>query len=170
MNINEKLKLLRCTKGLTQKQLSGLLEVSVMTYQRYEYHASIPEGRVMQKLCQQFPEYALWLMSDDIDVGTVENKTLKNNQYLTDELSSDVFMRLAKKLKRLRCTKGLTQKTISALLEVNVITYQMYEYQTYLPGGRVVQKLCNQFPQYTLWLMTDGKDVENIKNQVLKQS
>ena len=167
MKLNEKLKLLRNTKGLTQKRISELIEVTEGTYQGYEYETHIPEGRVIQKLCQQFPQHALWLMTNDIDVKKTENKTLKENKHLGGELPRSIFMTLSAKLKLLRSTKGLTQKRMSALLEVKEVTYQMYEYQKYILGGIVMQKICHQFPQYTLWLMTNDIDVKAVENKTL---
>jgi transcriptional regulator with XRE-family HTH domain len=172
MKLNEKLKVLRTLNNCAQKEFSELIEVREGTYQGYEYGTHIPGGRVIQKLCQQFPEYALWLMTDDVDVKAVENKALKENKenkHLGGELPRSIFMTLSAKLKLLRGTKGLTQKRMSELLEVREVTYQMYEYQKYISGGRVMQKLCNQFPEYTLWLMTDIDNIENIKNQAIKQ-
>lgn len=64
-------------------------------------------------------------------------------------------MKLFEKLKILRKSIKYTQKELSVLLEVGEVTYQKYEYGTMLPNYKIIQKLCNQFPQYTLWLMTD---------------
>ena len=170
IKLSAKLKLLRSTKGLTQKQLSGLLKISKSAYQKYELEIIKPAHRSMVKICQQFPQYTLWLMTNDIDVKAVENKTLKENKHLGGELSRSIFIKLSAKLKLLRSTKGLTQKRMSALLEVKEVTYQMYEYKKYIPGSIVMQKICHQFPQYTLWLMTDDIDVKAVENKTLKEN
>jgi transcriptional regulator with XRE-family HTH domain len=170
MKLNEKLKVLRTLNNCAQKEFSELIDVREGTYQGYEYGTRIPGGSVMQKLCQQFPQYALWLMTDDVDVKAVENKALKENKenkHLGGELPRSIFMTLSAKLKLLRGTKGLTQKRMSALLDVKEVTYQSYEYGTYIPGGSVIQKLCNKFPEYTLWLMTDDIDVKTVENKAL---
>jgi transcriptional regulator with XRE-family HTH domain len=169
MTLSAKLKLLRSTKGLTQKQLSGLLKISKSSYQNYELNKRKPEYDIIQKFCNQFPQYALWLMTNDIDVKKTDNKTLKENKHLEGELSRAIFIKLSAKLKLLRSTKGLTQKRMSELLEVKEVTYQMYEYQTYIPGSIVMQKLCKKFPEYTLWLMTDDIDVRAVDNKTLKE-
>lgn len=65
MKTSEKLKLLRKTEKYTQKQLAELLGITEQNYQKYEYGKIMPKHEIMQKLCSQFPEYILWLMTDD---------------------------------------------------------------------------------------------------------
>ena len=77
MKINEKLKLLRSTKGLTQKQLSELLKITKSAYQKYELGIIKPAHDSMVKICHQFPQYALWLMTDIDDVENIKNQALK---------------------------------------------------------------------------------------------
>ena len=77
MNLSKKLKLLRKTEGYTQVALSKVLRVGCPSIQNYECGYRKPNHRFMQKLCHKFPEYTLWLMTDDIDVKAVENKTLQ---------------------------------------------------------------------------------------------
>jgi transcriptional regulator with XRE-family HTH domain len=78
-------------------------------------------------------------------------------------------MNLSKKLKLLRKTEGYTQVALSKVLRVGYPSIQNYECGYRKPNHRFMQKLCQQFPEYTLWLMTDIDDVENIKNQAIKQ-
>ena len=77
MKINEKLKLLRNTKGLTQKQLSELLKITKSAYQKYELGIIKPAHDSMVKICHQFPQYALWLMTDSVDISSIKNQALK---------------------------------------------------------------------------------------------
>ena len=77
MELSKKLKLLRKAEGYTQVALSKVLKVGYSSIQNYECGYRKPNHRFMQKICNQFPEYALWLMTDDIDVRAVENKTLQ---------------------------------------------------------------------------------------------
>jgi phage repressor protein C with HTH and peptisase S24 domain len=72
MKISEKIKLLRKTKKYTQIQLAELLKVSEASVQNYENERKKPHIEVMQKLCQKFPKYTNWLMTDDnipLDLG-----------------------------------------------------------------------------------------------------
>ena len=79
MKLSKKLKLLRKTQGYTQIELAKTLNVGYSSIQNYECGYRKPNHRFMQKLCQQFPQYALWFMTDDIDVKKTENKALKEN-------------------------------------------------------------------------------------------
>ena len=82
METSEKLKLIRKTEKYTQKQLAELLGIGETNYQRYEYGTHIPGSDIMQKLCQKFPEYTLWLMTgktsgDQIDPFIKQEKSDK---------------------------------------------------------------------------------------------
>jgi DNA-binding XRE family transcriptional regulator len=84
-------------------------------------------------------------------------------------MSRIIFMNLSKKLKLLRKTEGYTQKQASELLKCGYSTYQQHEIGLHEPNSKLMQKLCQLHPEYTLWLMTDIDDVASIKNQAIKQ-
>ena len=156
MKINEKLKRLRKTEGYTQKQASELLKCGYSTYQQYELEFYKPGGEFMEKLCQLHPEYTLWLMTNDIDdLASIKNQALKQ-------------MKLSEKLRLLRISKDYTQKEFSKLTKCSYSAYQKYELEIIKPTHSSMVKICQQFPEYTLWLMTDIDDVENIKNQAIE--
>jgi len=82
MELNEKLKLIRKTEKYTQRQLAELLNIDETNYQRYEYGNVSPNTKIIQKLCQKFPEYTLWLMTgktsgDQIDPFIKQEKSDK---------------------------------------------------------------------------------------------
>ena len=77
MKLSKKLKALRILNNDTQKEFAVMVNITGRSYQGLEYGKHIPGGRVLQKLCNKFPQYALWLMTDDIDVKAVGNKTLQ---------------------------------------------------------------------------------------------
>ena len=79
MKLSKKLKALRILNNCTQKEFAVIVNIAWQSYQRLEYGKNTPAGMVLQKLCNKFPEYALWLMTDDIDVKKTKNKTLKEN-------------------------------------------------------------------------------------------
>jgi transcriptional regulator with XRE-family HTH domain len=79
MRLSEKVKLIRVSKGYTQKEFAELMKSGLTTITNYEGGHSEPNSKFMQKLCNKFPQYALWLMTDDVDVKKTENKTLKEN-------------------------------------------------------------------------------------------
>ena len=77
MNLSKKLKLLRKIKRYTQIELAKTLNVGYSSVQNYEGEHREPNGHFMKKLCQQFPEYALWLMTDIDDVENIKNQSIK---------------------------------------------------------------------------------------------
>lgn len=77
MKINEKLKLLRKAEGYTQVALSKVLRVGYSSIQNYECGYRKPNHRFMQKLCHQFPEYTLWLMTDGVDINSIKNQSIE---------------------------------------------------------------------------------------------
>ena len=156
MKISKKLKALRILNNDTQKEFAVILNITREAYHRLEYGKHIPRGRVLQKLCNQFPQYALWLMTDGID--DVEN------------IKNQAIMEISKKLKALRTLNNCTQKEFATIANIAWQSYQRLEYGKSTPAGRVLLKLCNQFPQYALWLMTDGIDVKKTKNKTLKEN
>ena len=82
MNIGEKIRLLRKTENLTQEAFSNLLNCGHTSVRGYEYGKRKPNHDFMKKLCQQFPEYTLWLMTgktsgDQIDPFIKQEKSDK---------------------------------------------------------------------------------------------
>ena len=66
MDFSEKIKEIRKTEGYTQKKFAELIDVSEDSIRNYENNRRIPTGDVLKNICQQFPEYALWLMTDQV--------------------------------------------------------------------------------------------------------
>lgn len=74
-------------------------------------------------------------------------------------------MKTSEKLKLLRVATNYTQKEFADLLKTTEISIQNYENNRSNPNGVFLYKLCNQYPQYTLWLMTDIENANNVKNK-----
>jgi len=74
-------------------------------------------------------------------------------------------MNFAKKIKILRTSCGYTQRELADILDCSTLSVQNYEANRKNPNGLLMQKLCNKFPQYTLWLMTDIDNISEISNQ-----
>ncbi len=82
MEFKEKLKLLRKTECYTQKKISELLKSTEISIRNYESGRREPNHEFMEKLCKQFPEYTLWLMTgqtsgDQIDPYIKAEKSTK---------------------------------------------------------------------------------------------
>ena len=63
MKFNERLKLLRQAEGYTQKQIAAILEIDPTNYQRYEYGKVEPNYKILNRICNLFPEYISWIMT-----------------------------------------------------------------------------------------------------------
>jgi transcriptional regulator with XRE-family HTH domain len=79
MSFSKKIKTLRSNNGYTQKELSKLLGIRQRSYQRLEYGDTSPSGLTLKKLCQQFPQYTLWLMTDSVDINSIKNQSIEIN-------------------------------------------------------------------------------------------
>jgi transcriptional regulator with XRE-family HTH domain len=77
------------------------------------------------------------------------------------ELFTKKIMELNEKLKLLRKTEGYTQKEFAKLLKVDETNYQRYEYGKVSPNFKIMQKLANLHPEYSLWLLTGEVDLPN---------
>ena len=76
MNISEKIKLFRASQNMTQKEMESLLKIGTGSIQNYELERTKPNHGFLNTFCNQFPEDALWLISDHADVASVKNKAL----------------------------------------------------------------------------------------------
>ena len=65
MKFSEQIKLIRKSEGYTQQAFSDLLKKNVRTIQKYENNESESNGEFMKKVCEQFPEYTVWLMTGE---------------------------------------------------------------------------------------------------------
>lgn len=72
MNFNKKLKIIRSLKGYTQSYMSEILDINIRSLQRFEIGEQEPRYKVIGKLCKEFPQYTLWLMTDDITTKQIK--------------------------------------------------------------------------------------------------
>lgn len=67
MKLSKKIKSIRKTECYTQKEFSKIMKVTDISIQNYENERSKPKTEFIEKICELFPEYAYWLMTDEID-------------------------------------------------------------------------------------------------------
>lgn len=81
MEINKKIKLIRIKKGITQVEFARLIGITHDSGVRaIENGAGEVGSAKLEKICNLFPEYALWLMTDIDDVAIVSNKSPKTDK------------------------------------------------------------------------------------------
>lgn len=83
MQLSKKLKQLRKQNNHTQKQFAQCLGIGHTTYQKYETGIVNPRFELLKKICQQFPEYTLWLMIDDTTIGQSKPKPKDDDKHNT---------------------------------------------------------------------------------------
>ncbi len=76
--------------------------------------------------------------------------------------------KISEKLKILRKAIGYTQKEMSVAMSCGYSTVGHYESGRIIPTITTIENLCNKFPQYTLWLMTDIANVKGVINQSIE--
>lgn len=97
-NFSTNLKELRENKGLTQREIAKLLDISQVTYCNWENNKTEPDLNNLIRLCKFFmvsTDYLLGIESEDgriiiqePELPIDENKLLSNYRALTDELKA----------------------------------------------------------------------------------
>jgi transcriptional regulator with XRE-family HTH domain len=64
-NFPERLKMVRKTLGLTQKQVAEIMGITEQNYQRYEYGKTTPTLEKLVKFCNDFKVSLDYLMGRD---------------------------------------------------------------------------------------------------------
>lgn len=69
MKINQRMKLIRTTEGFTQSEFAELIGVANDVGVRQIESGRIKEvgSAKIERICQRFPEYALWLITEQVD-------------------------------------------------------------------------------------------------------
>jgi len=66
MELREKIKLIRKVRNYTQVNFAKLIDIPFSTFKRYELGDSEVAISAFFKITKEFPEYALWLSSDEV--------------------------------------------------------------------------------------------------------
>ncbi|MFW2490950.1 helix-turn-helix domain-containing protein [Clostridium chromiireducens] len=112
MNIGNNIKLLRKNKGLTQKQLADMINVSVVTIQNYENGRREPNMETLQKISNSLGVKLNDLLLEEIDSlvdslqTNIQNINQNNSKY-SNVLSS--FEKAISSLNDVRTTKTTSE-------------------------------------------------------------
>ncbi|XKE44507.1 helix-turn-helix domain-containing protein [Halomonas organivorans] len=66
-SFSEKLKEIREVHGLGRKAFSDETGIPIRTIEGIEQRGTIPRTDIAQKICKRWPQYSLWLMTDQVD-------------------------------------------------------------------------------------------------------
>lgn len=73
MDLKEKIKLIRKASGLTQPKISELVGIPLNSVRNYERGERGVSALFLLKICEIFPQYTLWLMTNEVapEVGQI---------------------------------------------------------------------------------------------------
>lgn len=114
---HEKLKVLRKEKGLTQKNLSNMLNISQGAYAHWEYGKREPNFEKLSMLACIFDVSIDFLLSENLEISKETYLKLK-------EEKKNLF---SVRLKELRLKKGLTQTELGEKVGVKQSTFTNWE-------------------------------------------
>lgn len=121
MSVNEKIRLIRETKGLTQEQVAEKLEMSPSAYGDIERGDNDPKLSKLQKIAEVF-EMQLSELVDLSDKGTLNinfNKQGRYNVYIGSSSTELEKQQLANELKDKEI--AMQQREIEYLKEINTL-------------------------------------------------
>lgn len=71
-------------------------------------------------------------------------------------------MKFNERLRLIRDAENYTQKKFANLLKIDPASYQKYESGKVLPNYKILKRICNLFPEYTLWLIIEKTGVPQV--------
>ena len=148
MNYGIKLKELRTSELLTQKDIANTLSISRSTYKDYELQIKIIPINHLNNLCNYFH------ISIDYLLGLTSIKQYKNQK---DNFSYDIF---ANRLKELRKGNKLTQENLANILNTTHSVISDYENKKKIIATPVLYTICKKYnisADYLLGKINDPK-------------
>lgn len=139
---HEKLKMLRKKKGLTQKSLCNMLNISQGTYAMWENGRREPNFEKLSMLACIFDVSIDFLLSEYLEISKESYLNLK-------EEKKNLF---SVRLKELRLQHGFTQAEIAKKLETSQGAYQKLESGAREPNYEKLEKIADFFGVSLDWL------------------
>ena len=148
MNYGAKLKELRTSELLTQKDIANTLSISRSTYKDYELQIKIIPINHLNNICNYFH------ISIDYLFGLSSIKQYQNQK---DNFSYDIF---SNRLKELRKEKKLTQENLANLLNTTHSVVSDYENKKKIIATPFLYTICKKYnisADYLLGKINDPK-------------
>ena len=139
---HEKLKVLRKKKGLTQKSLCNMLNISQGTYAMWENGRREPNFEKLSMLSCIFDVSIDFLLSEYLEISKESYLNLK-------EEKNNLF---SVRLKELRKEKGYTQEQMANILEIGQSAYAKWENGKCKPNYEKLEKIADFFGVSLDWL------------------
>lgn len=100
MKIGNKLKSLRVNKGYTSEFVAEKLDVSLITYRRYERNESVPDLNMLEKIARTYEIPITELLVDEnIIFNKGQNGGTSNNALIINQLSEKLIEQYEIRLK-----------------------------------------------------------------------
>lgn len=114
--INEKLRLLRIEKGVSQQDVANYLEISRQAYNHYETGKRGPEYPGLQKLCKYYDVSLDWLMGQSRYRNKREMIKYAWIDYEFSDPNFDPAFDFAPFLKKVRVSHGISTKEMAGVV------------------------------------------------------
>ena len=138
----EKLKVLRKEKGLTQKNLSNMLNISQGAYAHWEYGKREPNFEKLSMLACIFDVSIDFLLSENLEISKETYLKLK-------EEKKNLF---SVRLKELRLQHGFSQEELAEKIGIKQNSYSDWENGKCKPNYEKLEKLADFFGVSLDWL------------------
>lgn len=139
---HEKLKVLRKKKGLTQKSLSNILNISQSAYAHWEQGMREPNFEKLSMLACIFNVSIDYLLSENLEISKESYLKLK-------EEKKNLF---SVRLKELRLQHGFSQQELAEILGIKRNTYSDWENGKCKPNYEKLEKIADFFGVSLDWL------------------
>jgi len=147
----DKFKFIRSAENLSREKLSKLIDIPSPSIKTLELRGSEPSGKVLTQLCKVFPEYALWLLTDEINLNagqiSPDVKKIWFQEQEKDDSSSDEFMPFDRfNAHHIYLVKDMAKKYKSLITDAIDITQKLEE-EIYAEAFHESQKI--EIPEQT---------------------
>lgn len=147
-SLGERLKLIRKTFGLTQKEMAKIMGASLRVYQYYEKGEQSPSYERLVPIIKKFNINGTWLLT-----GEGEMFLSKSQDFFSLFIKKEDEM-IGKRLKQLRKALNLSQSKFGELLGTTQRAVSHWERDEAEPSFQQLKKLIDLFNVNPTWLLT----------------
>ena len=143
---NEKLKILRKKKGLTQQEVAEFLEMTQPVYQKWESGNRKPSYENLSMLACIFDVSFDYLLGDYLEISKERYLKLKKQK---EEEKKNLF---SGRLKELRLQHGFSQEELAEKIGIKQNSYSDWEHGKCKPNYEKLEKIADFFGVSLDWL------------------
>jgi len=157
--ISKKLKNLRETRELTQKDIAEMLNVKPATISRYENGTNEPDAKTLKWYADYFDVSLDWIFSDNDDF-------LYGYHAVNISGAGIESCALSQRLKKIRLESGMSQNEVSKKLKISQSTWGNYEADIRKPDIEMLARIAQFFDVTTDYLLGLTDHPQSIKKDV----